>query len=81
MGFKVEKLGREALESMVTKVCWGTKFNVLYYDFLTQPAKYVKEHWVMLDESWFYAGEGEPRDIVHQGEKQISGGSASWTLS
>ena len=84
MGFNIEKLVHEALESMVSKACWRTKFNVLYYDFLTQPAKYIKESWVMLDESWIYAGEGERKGVVRQGEPHIkkkapSGGSASLT--
>ena len=61
MGFNIEKSVREALESMTTKVCWATTFCVKYYDFLTQPEKHADEFRVMLDESWFYAGEGVRR--------------------
>ncbi len=71
MGFNVEKLVREALDSMVTRACWGTKFNTVYYDFLTQPAKYINDYWVMLDESLFYAGDGELTGIVKGHEAHI----------
>ena len=71
MGFNIEKLVREALESMTIKVCWATKFCVKYYDFLTQPEKHANEFWVMLGESWFYAGEGVRRGLVSQHAQHI----------
>ncbi len=64
LGFNVNKLVREALTAMTTKACWGAKFCLKYYDFLTQLAKYANDFWFMIDESWFYAGEGEKKGIV-----------------
>ena len=71
LGFNVEKLVREALGSMTTKASWSVKFCLKYYDFLTQPAKYTNDFWFMIDESWFYAGEGEKKGIVYASEQHI----------
>ena len=56
---------------MTTKASWSVKFCLKYYDFLTQPAKYTNDFWFMIDESWFYAGEGEKKGIGFATEQHI----------
>ena len=64
LGFSCEKILRESLKSIVGKVSWTTKFCIKYFDFLTEPADHMGEYLVWLDESFFYAGEGEKQSLA-----------------
>ena len=68
LGFQSEKLVREALDAMIAKPGWSAKFALKYYHFLSQPLSHLDDYWVMIDESWFHAGEAELRAIVSGGE-------------
>ena len=72
LGFSCEDLAREALAAITGKADWNVKFCLRYCHFLKNPAEHMKEFWCMMDESFFYKGEGTSKGIVLDGEAELN---------
>ena len=71
LGWNCESVVREALATVIGKTNWNTKYCLVYFDFLKNPKKYLREIWVWLDESFFYGGEGERWAVVKDKEAHM----------